>query len=187
MRVVIAILKILASWPVLVLLLVLLFKDKVEKLLDRLGEAKKIGPVEWGESPTDKMPGEKISTKRDQLESKPTEHKLVKWENVANIYWAGHDLMWASDVILRNAPRDTIIWGLTQSLHHIRDMGLKDDPVAVRLTRLLTNARNSLEKDWTPLMRNEYVHELLAARDYVGSLMNAHQGDFRPRPEADEF
>jgi hypothetical protein len=176
----ISILKILASWPVIALVLVLIFKDKVGHLLDGL---KKAGPLEWGQSPADELPKEKVPAQGVKIEPGSIKDDNIRWENVANIYWAGHDLMWTCDVILRNAPRDTILWGLSQSLHHVREIGLKNDPTQVRLSRLLVDARNMLEKDWTPQVRNDYVRELLSVREYVGSLVNAHQKGFKARPE----
>ncbi len=184
MKVVMSILKILASWPVIVLFLVLMFRDKVGKLLDRLKEVKEVGPLKWGQSPADEVSKDKRLVQGAQIEPEAGKRDDIKWQNVANIYWAGHDLMWTCDVILRNAPRDTIVWGLSQSLHHIREMGLKDDPTEVRLSRLLADARSMLEKDWTPQIRNDYVRELLSVREYVGSLMNTHQKDFRRTPES---
>jgi hypothetical protein len=59
--------------------------DKVGKLLDRLGKARKVGPVGWGESSSDKAPIEKVPSRQEKLESRSAEHELIKWENVANI------------------------------------------------------------------------------------------------------
>ena len=180
MRTAISILKILASWPVVALILALIFKEKIGNLLDRL---KKAGQFEWGQSPADEVPKDKIPIKSTHGENETATHDHIKWENVANIYWAGHDLMWTCDVLLRGAPRDTILWGLSQSLHHIREIGLGGDPVEGRLSRLLTDARTMLEKDWTLQMRNSYAQEILSIREYAGSLMNNHQKDFRRRPD----
>ncbi|MCX6570213.1 MAG: hypothetical protein NT006_02115 [Candidatus Aminicenantes bacterium] len=180
MKTAISVLKVLASWPVIVLILVLIFRDKVGNLLDRL---KKAGPLEWGQSPADELPKGKVAKQDTQIELESDKRDNIKWEKVASIYWAGHDVMWTCDVILRNAPRDIIVWGLGQSLHHIREIGLINDPIEVRSSRLLVDARTMLEKDWTPQVRNDYVRELLSVREYVGSLMNAHQKGFKPRPE----
>ena len=57
MRTAISILKILASWPVVALILALIFKEKIGNLLDRL---KKAGQFEWGQSPADEVPKDKI-------------------------------------------------------------------------------------------------------------------------------
>jgi hypothetical protein len=180
---VLAILRIIISWPVLALVVILMYKDEVRELIGRL---KKAWGLEWGDSPSDKIPEEEEKEEPKSVTVHPETLKLskspVKLENVANIFWAGHDIMWAYDAVLRNAPVSAIVHGLKQSLHHVRELGFKDDPFEHRLAQLLQEAKETLDKDWTPPRRSLVAAELLSVRNYIGTIFNKLQRDFIPRP-----
>lgn len=106
----------------------------------------------------------------------------INWGNSGNIFWTGHDLMWTIDVLLRGAPRDTIVHGLRQSLHHIRSLGSGGTPIESRLARLKADAERTLENDWTTLERNKYAKEIGAIISHIGQLAGANQQDFESRP-----
>ena len=173
-------LRIILSWPVVVFFLALIFRHEIRKLLGRL---KKAYGLEWGEASIDKEPVDKSKAKDVLVHTKALETSKVtiKWKRVANLYWIGHDLMWTVDMLLRGAPRTSIIHGLKQSLHHLNELGFTDDPFASKLSILKTEAEYSRNDEWDSLRRNKYADELIRIRDYIGKLVSEHQSNFKPK------
>jgi hypothetical protein len=174
-------------WPFVVLvigiLVLFLFKKDIRNLLNRLKTAKWPGGTEtsfnYGDADVDKaVKKEKSDLVIDNTPS--SKYMGVKWDNSGNVFWLGHDLVWTIDVIIRGAPRDTIVHGLRQSLHHIRSLGFTSTPIESRLNRLMDNAEKSLEEDWTPAERNKYADEVATIIGYIGKLAEGNQADFKP-------
>ena len=183
------VLKVLA-WPFVVLvigiLILFLFKKDIRNLLNRLKTAKWPGGTEtsfsYGDADIDK------SAKREKsnviIDNTPRSRYMgLKWDNSGNIFWLGHDLMWTIDVIIRGAPREAIVHGLRQSLHHIRSIGFTATPIDTRVSRLLDNAEKSLQDDWTPANRNKYADEVASIIADIGVLAKSNQTDFEPKPK----
>ena len=42
----------------------------------------------------------------------------AKWDNVADLFWLGSELDWTAQTVLRGAPKERIVHGLTQSYQH---------------------------------------------------------------------
>jgi len=177
------------AWPLTVILLVLKFKSDISGLLKRIEKAKLPGGAEasfaYGEAPIDKVPIEPSPGPKAVSVAQPEQAKknTIKWRSSGNLFWLGHDLTWTIDTLLRGGPRDHIVHGLRQSLHHLRSLGLVDTPVEARLARLKAEAQNSLEKDWTPPRRSEYTNELASLIRAIGDLAEANQPDFQPGPK----
>ena len=174
-------LRIIISWPVLALVVILMYRKEVRKLIGRL---KKAWVFEWGDVPSDKIP-EKTEESKSVTASPETlkpEKSPIKLKNVANIFWVGHDLMWVYDAILRNAPGSSIVHGLKQSLHHIRELGLKDNPIEQKLAKMLQEAEETPDEDWHQTRRGYHAGEVLSIRDHLGGIINKQQRDFRGRP-----
>jgi hypothetical protein len=174
-------------WPFVVLvisiLILFLFRKDIRNLLNRLKTAKWPGGTEtsfnYGDADIDK------SAKKEKsdvvIDNTPSSRYMgVKWNNSGNVFWLGHDLVWTIDVIIRGAPRDTIVHGLRQSLHHTRSIGFTDTPIESRLNRLMDNAEKSLETDWTPAERNKYADEVATLISYIGKLAEGNQAGFKP-------
>jgi len=106
----------------------------------------------------------------------------IKWGKTGNLFWAGNDLMWTIDVLLRGAPRERIARGLKQSLHHVSSLGFVGTPIESRLARLKAEADSTLQKDWTPSRRNEYARELFSLITDIGQRASANQVDYEPTP-----
>jgi len=181
------ILKVIA-WPfvalVIGILVLFLFKKDIRNLLNRLKTAKWPGGTEtsfnYGDADVDKpAKKEKGGVVIDNTPS--SRYMGVKWNNSGNVFWLGHDLVWTIDVIIRGAPRDRIVHGLRQSLHHIRSLGFTATPIESRLNRLMDNAEKSLEADWTPAERNKYADEVATIIEYIGKLAEGNQTDFKPK------
>jgi len=179
------ILKVLV-WPFVVLIIgilfLVLFKKDISNLLSRMRKAKWPGGTEtsfnYGDAGIDKV-DKKDGTVIDN--TPPSRYAGMKWGNSGNVFWLGHDLMWTIDVIIRGAPRETIVHGLKQSLHHVSSLGFMSTPIESRLRSLLENADKTLQTDWTSDERNRYADEVAAIVEYIGKLAESNQSDFRPR------
>ncbi|HBG74507.1 MAG: hypothetical protein A2X25_14410 [Chloroflexi bacterium GWB2_49_20] len=177
-------------WPLVVLIIgvlfLFLFRKDISSLLNRLKKAKWPGGAEtlfFGEANVDKLTplDEENEKLKDRIHLEG--NKAVKWSNSGNIFWVGHDLMWTIDVIIRGAPRENIVHGLRQSLHHIRSLGFVNTPIEIRLLKLIDNAEKSLQEDWTPTQRNTYAGEIGSILGYIGKLAESNQANFEPNPE----
>lgn len=183
-----SILKVLV-WPSVVLLLGVLFlilcRKEIRGLIKRLHKAKFPGGTEtlfgYGDAAIDKQapPGPEVKT---AVETEQPTQTPIKWGNSGNLFWIGHDLMWTIDVTVRGAPRDTIVHGLRQSLHHLRSLGFIGTPIESRLARLKNDAEKSLQQDWTPSQCNSYAEELASMIGYIGELAKKNQPDFQSHP-----
>jgi hypothetical protein len=105
----------------------------------------------------------------------------IKWDKSGNLFWASHDLMWTIDALLTGAPRETIGYGLRQSLHHIQALGFDGSPIESRLAKLKARAEETT--DWTPSLRSSYATALASIKDAIGDLASANQPDFDPGPK----
>jgi hypothetical protein len=160
------------------------FKNDIRDLLKRLHTAKLPGGTEatfeYGKTSVDQSDQSTPSKTMlaEILTDKKTQPDKIRWNNIGNVYWLGHDLMWTIDVILRNAPRETIIHGLRQSLHHAQCLGFTDMPLESRLARLESDANRSLQQDWTAEKRILLAKELASIRDEAGRLASSYQPYF---------
>jgi len=172
-------------WPLLVLVFVWLFKNDIRGLVKRLVKAELPGSAfEFGDASIDKpvqQPSPEPKTE-SVAKAKQPKRDSIRWGNSGNLFWAGHDLMWTIDVLLRGAPREKIAYGLKQSLHHVSSLGLVGPPIESRLARLKAEADSTLQKDWTPSLRNEYARELTSLINDIGKRADANQVDYEPTP-----
>lgn len=174
-------------WPLLVFFAVLLFKRDLRGLFNRLQTAK----LPWGaeaafqfnEIGIDKTsPNDTIKAQSNSTAIAAS--KGIKWENTGNLYWLGSDLLWTVDVLLRGGPRELIVRGINQSLHHGRSIGLANSAFESRLSRLLTEAKGSLQNDWTEEKRMQFANELWAIHVEIGHIASTNQPDYKPQANA---
>ena len=67
----------------------------------------------------------------DESSSRPRRHaeaseapaRIIKTAAIGSSYWLGHDLMWTADTLLRGGPREEVLIGLNQALHHFEASG----------------------------------------------------------------
>jgi len=173
------------AWPFVVFCLLITFKSDIRELLKRLREAE----FPWGKTRFFRHGDIPIDAQRPGLEAKsvgkaeqPKENS-IKWSNSGNLFWASHDLMWTIDALLRDATKETIGYGLRQSLHHVRALGFAGLPIESKLAELTARAESTLEQDWTPQLRSSYATELAFLKDTIGDLAADHQPDFDPGPK----
>ena len=179
-------------WSLAAIAVVFLFKNEIRELLGRLKKFKGWGlEGAFHDRPSNGYPGlpqdipqEAPSTEElavSTASEQPTSDS-AKWGNSGNLFWAGHDLMFTIDVLLRGAPRESIAQGLRQSLHHVRQLDFEDNDVESRLAQLKNDADRLVDKDWTQERRVSYAQKLQEIIWEIGSRANNHQPGFDPRP-----
>jgi len=169
------------AWPVTIIVLVAILKNEIKAAIYRIESAKFPGGTElklskFGESKVDNP--SKVS---DIPSTETTDKTEGNWNNIKNIYWLGHDLMWTVDVILRGAAKHRIVHGLRQSLHQITALGLKDTKYGSQLNRLFEEADTSLESDWNETKREQFAVDLKSLLWEIGVFIKTQQKN--PPPE----
>lgn len=168
------------AWPATILLLTWFYRREIKAALGRIEKAKLPGGAEFafGNTSIDKVHG-KIPLENS---SKTTEGN---WSKPGNVYWLGHDIMWTIDAMLRGAPHGRIVHGITQSCHHLKEIGLENSSLGSRLKQILERANGFLEADWTPENRNKFALDLRRITDQLGMMASAHQPEFASHPRGD--
>jgi hypothetical protein len=166
------------AWPATTLLIAWLLRHEVRSAFARIEQARLPGGAElsFGKTKADNP------TQRTQPapEAGTLAHGL--WTKAGSVYWLGHDIMWTIDVVLRSAQRETINHGLTQSVHHLREIGLGDSTYGQRLARLRERASGSLDSDWNASLREEFALELRRLSDQLGAIAEMQQPAFAAGP-----
>jgi len=121
-----------------------------------------------------KLPGAVVG----QISTLPS----VKWERVANLFWAGHDLAWTEHTVRSTAPKKRILHGLIQSYHHLSEMGLADSGPGELLLSLKVQADSTAEVGLDQQWRNAYAGRVSQVIQGVGEIARSVQPGFRPNP-----
>jgi hypothetical protein len=104
----------------------------------------------------------------------------IKTAATGNLYWLGHDLMWTADTLLRGGPREHVLIGLDQALHHLRQVEQAKTPIEAEILRLHDRIRQS--KELPPSLRDEYANQLGSIIDRIGATAEVAQADFQVPP-----
>ena len=176
-------------WPVLVLALALLFRTQIGQVVARLQRAK--GPGGWiaefGPGGQLEVDGRRARTgpveAERRLKRRVQRDATARWQRVASIYWAGHDLSVAWMGVMFDMPKNELLWRLEQGRHHVRCIEFSDTSMLDRLSQLHDRVRGMLESDLTPDVRQKISKDLAQVLDEVGAYMEVHQTDFNPHPE----
>lgn len=165
------------AWPVTTVLLAWFLRHDVRAAFGRVEKAKLPGGTElsFGKTSADQPSADRPLRMTSSAED-------ADWQKTANVYWLGHDIMWTIDVVLRGAPRSTIVHGLSQALHHLREVGLADRAYGDLLKRLRDRAEQSLEPEWTPTLRDQFAGQLRRLSDQIGALAESQQPEYSPGP-----
>lgn len=105
----------------------------------------------------------------------------VRWSNVGNLYYVGHDLMSVVATLDRNEPTKQIISGLRQVTHHLYSCGF-DNSTCADIIKALQTQTIKLEAQPTqdnPLPKdlNEGTRQLLLRiHDGIAQLAKDKQG-----------
>lgn len=173
-------------WPLSIIIVLLVYRNRIHALLDRIISAKLPGGTEisFGNAGIDKNESERDSNLRNTggTNESIVNQMDIQLNKIGNIYWAGNDLMWTIDVLLRGGNRNTIMHGLRQSFHHLREIGITKGYLFEKMQELYDRAEKSFESDWTNQMRQHYASDLRAIKDKAGFIIQRKQTNFSPEP-----
>jgi hypothetical protein len=142
------------SWPVMIGLLALLFRSRIKDIVElKLGEKFYAKLVPYGGVPSDLVSDPASGESQPRPATKQLNAQSdARWENVGNLFWLGGDLIWTPQSALRGAPKEKILHGLTQSYHHISELGLTGSEPAKQLSLLKSETSSlpetSLDRTW---------------------------------------
>jgi len=163
-------------WPAVALVMFFAARKPLSKLIEGLRPSRAVTPVgtfEFGASQLESNAEASSPELSSRLENTP---------RPGNVYWLGHDLMWTIDVTLRGANRDTVVHGLTQSLHHLRSVGLANTPQEGILSKLLARTSEALENELDESFRMALARDVGSVVLSVGRIARAAQDDFKASP-----
>ena len=168
------------AWPVFLAIFLCfsayLFREEIKDRIRALREMRRFG-MTFGESSIDGQ----VSIQPSAAGRTPqqTAGRPSFQDKAGNLFWLGHDLMWTVDVIVRGAPKERIMHGLTQSLHHLRSLEIADTANAEQLiVRLRDQIKSLLSREITPKLRDEVATELYAIVLGIGRLIEQSQPGF---------
>jgi hypothetical protein len=171
------------SWPITVLILAWSFRNRIKDVTEaKIGDSLQ---VKFGQVPSDLESRQAT----DETLPSPSSKQLsalsgVKWGRVADLFWLGSDLDWTAQTILRGAPKERILHGLTQCYHHISELGLAESAPAKQLSLLKSETANLPEttlddRAW----RSAFSEKILAVTRSINDLLGGQQPDFRSHPQ----
>ena len=164
------------SWPVTIGLLALLFRKRIKDIVElKLGEKFYAKFVPYGGVPSDLVPDDAIG----EMQPGPATKQLN-----GDLFWLGGDLIWTAQLALRGAPKEGILHGLTQSYHHISELGLAGSEPAKRLSllksELVSLPETTLDRAW----RATFAEKVYEVTRMTNSLLRQQQPRFRPDPSS---
>lgn len=106
----------------------------------------------------------------------------VRWDNVANLLWLGNDLDWTIQVVKTGGPKDRILHGLIQSIHHLGELGLISTVPGRLLLSLKKQVESASDTTLTQSWRLEFSAKVAQALEAISSLAQIQQKTFRPSP-----
>jgi len=162
------------KWPLVVFIVVFIFKKPIREIISRLSRAKIPGGGEvtfiYGDAKIDtEGSATPHFTDTNKTQTVQTERSRdIDLRKVANVYWLGHDLMWVTDAILRGARRHTVKRGFTQSLHHAREIGFEGS-IIEKLSKLADDIDTIKDEDMTKHWRDDSARLCYQLIDEVGT------------------
>ena len=161
------------AWPLVTLTIVWILKNDIHDVITRIAEAKfPWGSIAFGDSKADMLPVETTGIK----DSDSTDFSSVHVDKFANLYWLANDIMWTSGALLRNGPRDALMRGFSQILHHLNIIGLADSEHGKLIAEL--NHAVLSEDSLTAEFRSEVASKLQNASYRIGHLLAGQQEGF---------
>lgn len=175
------------SWPVTIGALALLFRSRIKDIVElKLGEKFYAKLVPYGGVPSDLVSADPTIDERHprpatkQLDAPPG----PQWANVGNVFWLGGDLIWTAQFALRGAPKEKILHGLTQSYHHISELGLAGSEPAKQLSSLKSETSNLPETRLDRAWRATFSEKIYGVTRMINGLLVAQQPRFRSNPQS---
>jgi hypothetical protein len=180
-------------WPLVAVILALLFRDQIKERLSNVKElawdrGPKVEFFRYGQTPFDER-HEEFPIGAAVLARPPVVgHRArggVRWNNTGNLFYAGHDLMWTIDLLLRGAPAGQIDKGLRGAHYHVASLAVTEDLVVGELAALRRSKEGMPDAFWTAERRNEVSSDLAMIIRSMGKLAKDHQeerGDTYGKP-----
>jgi len=170
------------AWPTLVLILFLVFKGELRALLQRIEKAKLPGGSEvvlYGDSKIDKgmLPKQEVGTFNGELKVVEQNSK-VKWQNSGDLFWLGHDLTWAIDILLRGGTQEKIVLGLNQAHFHAKTMGFPG-LIIQKIYHLKVEAETLPEEYWEAKQRRLFADKIYDVINLIGKLAQQNQPGYK--------
>lgn len=153
-----------------------MFKDEIRSEINRIHRAKIPGGTEFEFDLINK----EISPKN--IKNKVGIKVNGNWENTANIYWLGHDMMWTIYALMSGGGKRNILWGLNQSLHHLESINIAEGKLGEPLIRLINKIEKLVESDLNDEKRLEFTKDTNSLLNEYGIYMAVNQPDFEAAP-----
>jgi hypothetical protein len=162
------------AWPATVFIIVLLFRKQIALLISKLKGAKGFGVEvvtldaaslsdEFTRNVRDFMPSGNWLTGQD---GKPGATFHFGPKKAENFYFFSHDLMLCYAALLTGAESDVIVHTLRSAIAHVEKIA-PGTPHHQGLVRLLKEAENTSEVDWTDKRRRQDARKIwLIARSF---------------------
>jgi hypothetical protein len=180
------------AWPLTLVIIILAFRKQIPPALSRISELVFPGGrivFGWGDASVDQATGPKLHEQEAEAAEQvsaygPNAEEGIRWQNTANLFWLGRDLMWTMDMLLRGAPGDQIRDGLAQSLHHVKSMRFARSSTGAQIESQLAQLKAEADDihEWTPDKRDWFTRQLFSITGRAGALASANQPDYKPRP-----
>jgi hypothetical protein len=176
-------------WPLTALIILFWFKAGIRDLIKSVAEAKigdslvfKFWQAKSDLSSIETLPITASITHASATYQPSGAPSEAKWDRVANLFWLGNDLDSTAQIVLRAAPKEKIVHGLTQSYHHASECGLSDTVPGKHLAALKLQVQymqeSALDRDW----RANFVEQLYLVIKEFSEVAIEHQRNFRPSP-----
>jgi hypothetical protein len=160
------------------------FFAELARLTKSPEEAKFGDFVKWGQAAADLKSDPIGVTPAPPATKQPGAPSGVKWENVGNLFWLGGDLIWTTQAPLRGAPKERILHGLTQSYHHISELGLAESAPAKQLSLLKAETASLPETALDRAWRSAFSAKIYDVTRMITGLLGEKQTGFRPNPQS---
>ena len=166
------------SWQLIALVGILFLRKELREAFGRLKQAKIPGGTELSFVQRPILPREETPAITG-----PTSALEGEWNNVGNVYWLGSDLIWTISAFLGGARKPELMYGLVQSLHHLKCLKLDGGKLESRLARMVTKLEGLNESELNPEMRLTFVDDLDVFKNEVGAYVALKQPDFEGFPK----
>jgi hypothetical protein len=168
------------TWPIIVLILVLLFRKPLENLIQRIRKAKVPGGAEIEADPFDGLstPEPAIGLELEALIiNKDTQRGMPDWRRTWNLFWLANDIMWTKYRINQGAPRGIVFQGLQSAVNHAAAMGFIDTQPWEELVYLTQQTAKLSNDEFTSATQEELAVHLENVKQTFAELARKHQLD----------
>jgi len=169
----------MTAWPVVVLSFAWYFRNALGALINRAFSVKALGVELLAGSTADIFAARAFEEDVGQFMPEGSwSHQVEATKNeirldanrAVNIYFFSHDIMLCYCALITMAEASTIVHTLNCAVDHVQRFGLKDTIFHRALAKMLVDARETKEADWTPQRRRQEARKLWLIARTVGNL-----------------